>query len=179
MVIKILVGIAVIVVGAVAVIAMQPSEFRVVRTATMRAPVSAVFAQINDFHHWQAWSPWARRDPAMKQTYDGAAAGEGAIYSWAGNREVGTGRMTLVESRPDERIRINLEFFEPFAATNTAEFTFKPEGNGTTVTWSMTGRNNFVGKAIGLVMNMDTMIGGDFEKGLAAMQSVAEASARR
>jgi len=179
MVLKILVSVAVIVGGAVALIAMQPSEFRVVRTATMRAPVSAVFAQINDFHNWQAWSPWARRDPAMKQTYEGAAAGEGAIYSWVGNREVGTGRMTLVESRPGERIRINLEFFEPFAATNTAEFNFKPEGNGTTVTWSMTGRKSFVAKAIGLVMNMDTMIGGDFEKGLAAMQSVAEASASR
>ncbi len=179
MVIKILVTAGVIVVGAAAVVAMQPSQFRIVRTATMRAPVPAVFAQINAFHNWQAWSPWARRDPAMKQTYEGADAGEGAIYSWAGNREVGTGRMTLVESRPGERIRINLEFFEPFAATNTAEFTFRPEGNGTTVTWSMTGRNNFVAKAIGLVMDMDTMIGGDFEKGLAAMQSVAEASASR
>src|SRR5688572_5310271 len=179
MVLKILVCVAVIVGGAVALIAMQPSEFRVVRTATMRAPVSAVFAQINDFHNWQAWSPWARRDPAMKQTYEGAAAGEGAIYSWAGNREVGTGRMTFVESRPGARIRINLEFFEPFAGTSIAEFTFRPEGNGTAVTWSVTGRNNFVAKAIGLVMNMDTMIGGDFESGLAAMQSVVEASASR
>jgi hypothetical protein len=179
MVIKIAVGAAVLVVGAVAVIAMQPSQFRVVRTATMRAPASAVFAQINDFHNWQAWSPWARRDPAMKQTYEGAAAGEGAIYSWVGNREVGTGRMTLVESRPGERIRIALEFFEPFAATSTAEFTFEPEGHGTVVTWSMTGRNNFIAKAIGLAMNMDTMIGSDFERGLAAMQSVAEASASR
>src|SRR5687767_12109132 len=179
MVLKILVSVAVIVGGAVALIAMQPSEFRVVRTATMRAPASAVFAQINDFHNWQAWSPWARRDPAMKQTYEGAAAGEGAIYSWVGNREVGTGRMTLVESRPGERIRIALEFFEPFAATSTAEFTFEPEGHDTVVTWSMTGRNNFIAKGIGLAMNMDTMIGSDFDRGLAAMQSVAEASASR
>jgi hypothetical protein len=179
MVLKIVVAVVVIAVGAIAVIVTQPSEFRIVRTATMRAPASAVFAQINDFHRWQAWSPWARRDPSMKQTYEGAPAGEGAVYTWTGNREVGTGRMTIVESRPGERIRIKLEFFEPFAATNTSEFAFRPEGDGTAVTWSMTGRNNFVGKAIGLVMNMDRMIGGDFESGLAAMRSVAEASASR
>jgi hypothetical protein len=179
MVIPILAGAAVIGIGLVGVVATRPSEFRIVRTATMRAPASAVFAQVNDFHKWQAWSPWARRDPSMKQTYDGAAAGVGAVYTWSGHREVGKGRMTLVESRPGELIRINMGFLAPFAATSTAEFTFRPEGDRTTVTWSMSGKRNFVAKALDLVMDMDTMIGGDFEKGLAAMQSVAEASAGR
>ena len=179
MVIPIVAGTAIIGVGLAGLVATRPSDFRIVRTATMDAPASAVFAQVNDFHHWQAWSPWARRDPAMQQTYDGAPAGAGAVYTWAGNREVGKGRMTIIESRPYERIRINMEFLAPFAATSTAEFTFAPAAEGTAVTWSMSGTRTFVAKALDLVMNMDRMIGGDFEKGLAAMQSVVEASARR
>jgi hypothetical protein len=157
-----------------AVIAMRSSDFRIVRTATIAAPARAVFAQVNDFHEWSAWSPWAKRDPGMKQTYEGAAAGTGAVYTWAGNREVGKGRMTLVESRPDELVRVRLEFLAPFAATSMAEFTLTPGGDGTAVTWSMTGRRNFVAKALDLVMNMDRMIGRDFESGLAGIKSRAE-----
>ena len=178
MLIKISIALAVMVVGLVVVVAMRPSEFRVARRATMSAPAPAVFAQVNDFHNWEAWNPWGKVDPAMKQTYEGAAAGPGAIYAWAGNDEVGEGRMTLTESRPSDLIRINLEFRKPFAGTSIAEFTFKPEGNQTTVTWAMTGTNNFMAKAIGLVMNMDKMIGDQFEKGLAQMKSVVEASAK-
>ncbi len=174
MVIKILIALAVIVLVLVAIVARRPSEFRIVRTATMGALAPAVFSQVNDFHRWQAWSPWAKRDPGMKQTDGGAAAGTGATYAWAGNREVGEGRMTLVESRPSELIRVNLEFLKPFAATSTAEFTFTPERDRTAVTWSMSGQRNFTAKALDLVMNMDRMIGGDFEKGLAEMKSVVE-----
>ena len=174
MIIKILIALAVIVIGLVAVVARRPSDFRIARTATMAAPAPAVFAQVNDFHRWQVWSPWVKRDPAMNQTYGGAQAGTGATYAWAGNREVGEGRMTLVESRPSELIRVNLEFLKPFAATSTAEFTFTPERDGTAVTWSMTGKRNFTAKALDLVMSMDRMIGGDFEKGLAEMKSVVE-----
>jgi uncharacterized protein YndB with AHSA1/START domain len=163
----------------VVVVAMQPSKFRVVRSATIFAPAPAVFAQVNDFHKWEAWNPWGKIDPAMKQTYEGAPSGTGAIYTWAGNKEVGEGRMTITESRPNELIRIKMEFFKPFAATNTAEFTFKPEGNQTVVTWSMAGDNNFMAKAIHLVMNMDKKIGGQFEKGLAEMKSAAEATAKQ
>src|SRR5207245_4400774 len=177
MLIKILVALAVIVLGFVGVVAMRPSEYRVARTATIAAPAPAVFAQVNDFHKWEAWNPWAKLDPAMKQAYEGAPAGSGAIYTWSGNNEVGEGRMTITESRPSDLIRIKLEFFKPFAATNTAEFTFKPEGNQTAVTWSMTGNNNFMAKAVHLLMNMDTMVGGQFEKGLAQMGSVVEAAA--
>ena len=175
MLMKILIVLAVIVVGFVAFVALRPSEYRVARTVTISAPAPAVFAQVNDFHRWDAWNPWAKMDPAMKQTYEGAPAGTGAVYTWTGNKEVGEGRMTLTESRPHELIRINLEFLKPFAATSTAEFTFKPEGSHTAVTWSMGGKVNFVAKVVHLFVDMDTMIGANFEKGLADMKSVVEA----
>jgi hypothetical protein len=136
-----------------------------------------VFGQVDNFHKWQAWNPWGKLDPAAKQTYEGAPAGAGAIYAWSGNSQVGEGRMTMVESRPSDLIRIKLEFFKPIAGTSTAEFTFKPEGDQTAVTWTMTGTNGFVAKAMCLVVNMDRMIGGQFEKGLADMKVVAEAAA--
>lgn len=176
---KILIALAAIVVVFVAVVAMQPSEFRVARTATMSAPAPAVFAQVNDLHKWEAWSPWAKLDPAAKSTFEGPPAGTGAIFRWAGNNQVGEGSMTITESRPNELIRFNLEFLKPMAGTSTAEFTFKPEGNQTTVTWSMSGKNNFIAKAMCLFMNMDQMVGGQFEKGLAAMKSIVEATARQ
>jgi uncharacterized protein YndB with AHSA1/START domain len=172
---KILIALAVIIVVLVVIVALQPSDFRVARSATISAPPPAVFAQVNDFHKWEAWNPWGKIDPAMKQTYEGAPAGPGAIYTWSGNNEVGEGRMTITDSRPSELIRVKLEFFKPFAATNTAEFAFKPEGNQTLVTWSMFGEKNFMAKAVHLVMNMDKMIGGQFEKGLADMKSAVEA----
>jgi len=173
---RILIALAVIVVALVSVVAMQPSEFRIARTATIAAPVPAVFAQVNDVHNWEAWSPWAKLDPAMKKTYEGAPAGTGAIYTWAGNAEVGEGRSTIIESRPSDVIRIKLEFVRPFAATSIAEFTFKPEGERTVVTWSLTGKKNFVTKAVHLFMNMDNMVGGEFDKGLARMKAAAEAA---
>ena len=179
MLIKILIAIAVILIVLVVVVAMQPSEFRVARSATMSAPAPTVFAQVNDFHKWEAWNPWGKIDPAMKQSYEGAPAGVGAIYTWIGNNEVGEGRMTIIESRPSDLIRIKMEFYKPFAATNTAEFTFKPAGNQTAVTWSMTGHNNFMAKAIHLFMNMDKMIGGQFDKGLASMKSVVEGAPKQ
>ena len=179
MLIKILIAFAVIVIVLVIVVAMQPSEFRVARSATISAPPPAVFAQVNDFHKWEAWNPWGKIDPAMKQTYEGAPAGVGAIYTWVGNKNVGEGRMTLTESRPSDLIRIKLEFFKPFAGTNIAEFTFKPAGNQTAVTWSMAGKNNFMAKAIHLFMNMDKMIGGQFETGLAQMKLIVEAALKQ
>jgi hypothetical protein len=175
----ILIALAVIIIVFVIIVAMQPSEFRVTRSATISGPRSAVFAQVNDFHKWEAWNPWGKIDPAMKQTYEGAPAGTGAVYTWAGNKEAGEGRMTITESRPNDLIRIQLEFFKPFRATNTAEFTFKPEGNQTVVTWSMTGENNFMAKAVHLFMNMDKMVGGQFEKGLASIKSVVEGAPKQ
>jgi hypothetical protein len=175
---KILIALVVIVVGLVAVIALQPARYRVSRSTTIAAPAPVVFAQVNDFHGWTAWSPWEKIDPAMKRTYEGPPAGVGASYTWVGSGEVGEGRMTIVESRPSDLIQVKLEFVKPFAGTSVAEFTFKPEGDRTLVTWSMTGDKNFIAKAIHLVMSMDRMIGDQFEKGLAAMKTVAEAAAR-
>ena len=175
----ILIALAAIVLVFVAIVAIQPSEFRIARTATISAPAPAVFAQVNDFHKWEEWSPWEKVDPALKRTYEGAPAGTGAIYSWAGNNQIGEGRMTITESRPSDLIRIKLEFLKPFAATHTAEFTFKPEGDQTAVTWSMTGKNKFIAKGIGLLMNMDKMIGGQFERGLVQMKSVVEAAPKQ
>jgi polyketide cyclase/dehydrase/lipid transport protein len=175
---KILAAFVVVAVVLVVMVAMRPAEFRIARTATIPAPVPVVFGHVNDFHRWEAWSPWARRDPGMKKTFEGAPAGAGAVYSWAGNHDVGEGRSTIVESRPNELIRIKLEFVRPFKATNTAEFAFRPEDDRTVITWSLAGRHNFLGKAVGLVMNMDRMIGGNFEKGLADLKRIAEGGSR-
>jgi hypothetical protein len=160
------------------VIAGRPDEFIVARSTKISAPPAIVFAQVNDFHKWEAWSPWAKMDPACKNSYDGAAAGVGADFAWDGNKKVGAGRMTIIESAPSDLIRIKLEFLKPFKATNTAEFTFQPQGSQTFTTWIMTGKNNFFFKVFGLFMNCDDMVGKDFEKGLAAMKSEAEAAAK-
>jgi hypothetical protein len=173
-IILILVAIAVVIFLIAA--AMQPSDFRVTRTGTISAPASAVFAHVNDLQKWDAWSPWAKLDPDAKNSFEGPASGTGAIMRWVGNNKVGQGSMTITESRPDEFIRFKLDFIKPFVATNTAEFTFNYENNQTTVIWTMYGKNNFMSKAIGLVMNCEKMVGGQFEQGLAALKSVVEAS---
>ena len=169
-----IVVIVVVIAAFSVVVAMQPSHYRVERSATMNAPAPVVFNQVNDFHKWDAWSPWAKLDPNMKTTHEGPPAGTGAVYSWVGNSDVGEGKMTIVESRPNELIRFNLEFYKPMADTCTSEFTFKPNGNQTAVTWSMAGKNGFVSKAMCLFLNMDKMVGGQFEKGLTALKSIAE-----
>lgn len=159
------------------VVSMQPSEFRVTRSTTIPAPADVVFAQVNDFHKWEAWSPWAKLDPNSKITYEGPAAGQGAIMKWAGNKQVGEGMMTITESRPPEYIRLQLDFIKPFAGTSTTEFAFKAEGIQTIVTWTMSGHNNFIGKAMGLIMNCDRMMGGQFEQGLAQLSAVSQKAA--
>jgi hypothetical protein len=171
---KILLVLAVIVIGFLVVVALQPADFRVARSATMAAPAEAVFEQVNDFHKWEAWSPWAKLDPAAKNSFEGPSSGTGAIFKWSGNSDVGEGKMTVTESRPSELIRIKLEFLKPFAATNTAEFTFKPAGDQTVVTWSMSGTKDFIQKGFCMFMNMDKMVGSDFEKGLTSMKAIVE-----
>jgi hypothetical protein len=172
----ILITVAIIVVLFLVIVAMQPNEFCVTRSTGIVVPPERIFPHINDLRKWEAWSPWAKMDPACKYTFEGPPAGIGAISAWAGNKKAGEGRMTIIESRPSSLIRIKLEFLKPFKATNTAEFTFKPEGNQTLVMWSMSGKNNFFFKAFGLFVNCDKLIGGDFEKGLAALKAVAEAA---
>ena len=170
----VLIGIAALILLLVVVVSLRPAAFAITRTATMAAPPSAVFAEVNDFHKWDAWSPWAKLDPAMTQTYDGSSAGVGAGYAWKGNSKAGQGRMTITDSAPDRLIRISLEFLKPMKATNLTEFAFAPEGGGTKVTWTMSGTTGFAGKLFGLLLNLDTMVGKDFEKGLASMKGVVE-----
>jgi hypothetical protein len=158
------------------VIAMQPSEFHISRTAKMDATPEEVFAQVNDFHSWEKWSPWLKLDPNAKGTYEGPTSGEGAIFRWAGNAEVGEGSMEIVESKSPEHIRIKLHFLKPFEDTALTEFHIKPAGDQTAITWSMSGRNNFISKAVCLLlMDMEEMIGGNYEEGLANMKKIVEA----
>ena len=164
--------------GVLAMAATKPTHYHIERSATISAAPAAVFAHVNDFHAWEAWSPWEKIDPAMKRTFEGPPSGKDATYAWVGNDKVGEGKMTIIESQPDARVGIRLEFIKPFAATNTTEFTFKPEGDNTLVTWTMEGKNNFMSKAFCLFMNMDKMIGGQFQEGLAKMNSVVAGGAK-
>jgi uncharacterized protein YndB with AHSA1/START domain len=161
------------------VVALQPADYRVERSATINAPPPVVFAQVNDFHNWEAWSPWAKLDPTARNSFEGPPAGAGAIFRWSGNDKVGQGLMTILDSRASDQIKIKLDFIRPFTDTATTDFTFKPQGDQTTVTWSMSGHRNFMAKAICLFMNMDRSVGGDFEKGLAQIKATAEAAARK
>ncbi|MDG9930550.1 MULTISPECIES: SRPBCC family protein [unclassified Pseudomonas] len=173
---SILIVVVLLVAGLVVFIATRPAQFRVERSALIQAPPAALQAQIEDFHQWPHWSPWARRDPAMKVDYEGPERGVGAIQRWMGNKDVGVGSATIVDSVPGERVQVLLEFIEPFRATSLAEFRFTPEGAGTRVSWSMTGNNGFIGKAISLVCDVDGRVGGDFEQGLQQLRMRVEES---
>lgn len=175
---KILIGIAAVLVLFVIIVAMQPAQYRVTRTATIPAAPAVVFDHVNDLHKWQAWSPWEKLDPAMKRTFEGPQSGTGASYGWVGNKEVGEGKMSITESRANELVRLKLEFIKPFASTALTEFTFKPEGDKTAVSWTMSGDKSFISKAFCLFMNMDKMIGGDFEKGFEGLKSVVQVAAK-
>jgi len=171
---KVLLAIVALVVVFLVIVAMQSSEFHVERSATIGAPAADVFAQVNDFHAWQAWSPWAKLDPAAKDTYEGPAAGTGAIFKWSGNNDVGEGAMTITESHPSDLIKLQLEFVRPYAGSSTVGFRFKADGDKTVVTWAMSGHKNFMAKAFGLFMSMDKMVGGQFEQGLSQLKTVVE-----
>jgi uncharacterized protein YndB with AHSA1/START domain len=170
------IGIAVVVVIAavLALAATRPDTFRVERSATIKAPPGKVYALIDDFHQWQQWSPWERLDPAMKRQHGGAPKGKGALYGWEGNKEVGKGQMEIIEATPTSRVVIKLDFLAPFEAHNTAEFVLVPQGDATTVTWAMFGPNLFIGKVMSLFASMDSLVGKDFERGLANLKAVAE-----
>lgn len=176
MLITILIGLAVLLVLLVVVIATRPGTFRYTRSLSIAAPPETLFAQVNDLHKFQDWNPWAKVDPSCNISYTGPASGVGSAYTWAGNKEVGEGTMTIVETKPGELVRARMDFRKPFAATNTVDFTFKPEGNHTVVTWSMYGPNNFMGKAIGLFIDCDKMCGDQFTKGLGTLKSLVEAA---
>jgi hypothetical protein len=160
------------------VVALQPSEFRVERSAPIAAPAADVFAQVNDFHKWEAWSPWVKLDPAAKVGYEGPPSEAGTIFTWAGNDKVGEGKMTLIESHPDDLVRIKVDFVKPFEGTNDSVLTLKPEGDQTEVTWTVSGHQNFMAKAFCLVMNGKKMMADTMDNGLAKMKSVVEGASK-
>ena len=167
-------AIAVIAVLAVlAIAAMKPDTFSLRREADIAAPPEKVFALINDFRDWTKWSPWEKLDPGLQRTHSGAANGKGAVYAWSGNKKVGQGHMEILESAPSA-IRIKLDFLKPFEAHNITEFKLEPRGGGTHVSWTMSGPLNFMMKLMHVFMNMDKMVGKDFDAGLANMKKAAE-----
>jgi uncharacterized protein YndB with AHSA1/START domain len=170
----IVVVLVVIVAGILAFAATRPDSFRVQRATSIKAPPEKIFGLINDFHKWGGWSPWEKLDPAMKRTFDGAAEGKGAVYAWDGSGKVGAGRMEIMESSSPSRIVIKLDFIKPFEGHNTAEYTLAPRGDSTEVTWAMYGPAPFISKVMQVFVSMDSMIGKDFEAGLANMKSIAE-----
>jgi uncharacterized protein YndB with AHSA1/START domain len=170
----ILLALAFIALMLIIVIAGRPDEFTISRSADISVPPEKVFPHVNDLRQWKTWSPWAGLDPGMKSTFSGADAGAGAVMAWDGNNKVGAGKMAITESRPCDLIRFRLDFQKPMQATNTVEFTFRHAGGQTVVTWSMAGKNNLTGKLFGLFMDFDKMCGGQFERGLASLKSVAE-----
>ena len=177
MVKKILIGLAVAAAALAAIISMQPAGYSIARSATMGAPPAKVFALVNNIRRYNDWSPWARMDPSQAVTFEGPESGVGATQKWQG-KKTGTGRMTCVSSEPDRRIVYRLEVRNPMASTADMAFEFQPEAIGTRVTWSISGRKNFISKAFSLVMNMDTMMGGHFERGLESMKAIVEHRSR-
>lgn len=171
------VAIAIAVVAILLLALRKPDVFRVERATVIAAPPEAIFPHIDDLHAWMDWSPWERRDPAMKREHSGAARGVGAIYAWDGNKDVGSGRMEIVESVPSSRLRIKLDFIRPFEGHNIVDFSFEPQAGGTRVTWVMQGPAPFLSKVMQVLMDMDAMIGRDFEAGLANLKTRVESGA--
>jgi hypothetical protein len=172
--IKIIVVAVIVVIAAILVLAAtRPDPFRVERSAQISAPPDKILLLVNDFHQWGAWSPYEKLDPTMKRTYAGAGAGKGAVYEWEGNGKAGQGRMEIIDAAPT-KTAIQLDFIKPFRAHNIAAFTARQQGDATRVTWSMEGPAPFVHKLVGLFLNMDKMIGADFETGLGNLKALAE-----
>ena len=165
---------AVLVLGVLAFATTKPDTFTVQRSATIKAPPEKIHAVLNDFKRWPEWSPWEKLDPGMKRTLSGAPSGKGAAYAWDGNSEVGAGRMEIVEAAPAAKVSMKLDFIRPFEGHNIADFTLTPKGDATEVTWAMTGPAPFVSKLMQVFVNMDTMIGKDFEAGLANLKTLTE-----
>ena len=175
---EILAVIAVVLAAAIVIILIvamtKPKTLRVQRAATIKSPPERIFAAISDFRQWGAWSPWENKDPAMTRSYGGAASGRGAVYAWEGNKNVGSGRMEILEAASPSKIVIKLDFLKPFEAHNTAEFTMLPQGNVTNITWVMHGPAVLMSRVMQVFINMDRMIGKDFEVGLANLKKLAE-----
>lgn len=170
--------IAIVVVSLVAALlifaATKPDTFRVERSISIKAPPEKIFAILNDFHQSESWSPFEKKDPAMKRTFGGAASGKGAVYEFDGNKEVGKGRLTITDTAPPSKIKIALDMVEPFEAHNTVEFTLGTNGDSTGVTWAIHGPQSYMMKVVGLFMDCDKMIGKDFEAGLVKLKAITQ-----
>ena len=166
--------IAVLIAAVLLFAATRPDTFQVQRTATIQAPPERIFPLINDFNRWGAWSPWEKKDPGMKRRFGTVTAGKGAMYAWDGNKDVGQGSMEITESAEPSRIAIRLSFVKPFEAHNNVEFSLEPKGAATQVTWTMNGPVPYISKIIHLFVDIDRMVGGDFEAGLASLKAIAE-----
>ncbi len=169
---------AVVVIIILGLAAFQPDSFSVQRSVTISAPPQVLFEQVNDHRKFAVWNPWAKLDPGIRNTYSGPASGIGSVASWEGNKEVGAGSATIIESKPGELVRQRMDWRKPMEGTSTVDFTFKPEGDRTLVTWHIYGPQNFVGKLMCLFMDMDKMVGSQFETGLAGLKAIAEAGAK-
>jgi K+-transporting ATPase KdpF subunit len=165
---------AVGIVGVLVFALTKPDTFRVERSLAVKAPANAIYPLVADFHRWTVWSPYEGRDPAMKRSFGGTAEGRGATYAWDGNNDVGAGHMEILEASASSKLRIKLDFERPFEGHNTAEFTFVPQGDATLVTWAMSGPAPFLSKVMQVFINMDSMIGKDFEAGLASLKKLTE-----
>jgi len=174
MLVTLVIIIVVLIAAVLAYAGTRPNSFRIERSTSIKAAPATVYALIEDFHRWGSWSPWEKLDPALNRSFSGSPSGKGSIYEWQGNKKVGKGRMEIKEAVAPSRVKIQLDFFQPFEAHNTAEFILTPRVDSTDVTWAMYGPSPFMAKLMGLVMNMDKMVGKDFERGLAAMKSEAE-----
>ena len=163
------------VVAVLAYAATKPDYMRFERSASIQASPENIQPLITDFHKWKAWSPYETRDPALQRTFSGAPSGKGAVYEWNGNNEVGQGRMEITESVPT-KVAIKLDFIRPFEGHNIAEFTLQPKGDSTTVTWAMHGPNSYIGKLMSVFIDVEEMVGKDFETGLANLKSIAEST---
>jgi hypothetical protein len=169
--------VAVLLLGALlGVAATRPDTFQVRRATRVNASPAEIFPLINDLRRWSAWSPYERKDPAMKRTYSGAASGPGAVYEWDGNRDIGRGRMEITETSAPSRVTLKLDFIKPFEAHNVVEFTLEARGDATSVTWALHGPASYMSKVMGLFFSVERMVGKDFESGLANLKAVAEAS---
>jgi hypothetical protein len=174
MVSTIVIVVVVLIAALLAYAATRPDTFRLRRAASIKAPPEKIFALIDDFHNWGSWSPYEKLDPAMKRTLSGATSGKGAVYEWEGNAKAGAGRMEIIEASSPSKVTIKLDFTRPFEGHNTAEFILDSRRDATEITWSMHGPSPFMAKLMGLFLNMDKMIGKDFETGLANLRSVTE-----
>jgi hypothetical protein len=171
---RLLIGLALLTAAFATVVALQPDDYRLTRQIVIAAPAAAIFPHVNDLRQWEDWSPWATRDPNARISFEGPLAGPGAMFHWSGNNKVGAGTMTITESKPNDRIATRTDFMKPFEGSSNSDFIFSQSGDQTNVIWTMSGRQNFIGKAICLVMSMEQTLGPDFERGLAQLKQVSE-----